>query len=62
MIPQPDWTNTADFTRLGRPNLAFLVNAGNLDSMVAHYTAAKKKRSDDSYSPGGAPGKRPDRR
>lgn len=61
VIPQPDWTNTADFTRLGRPNLAFLVNAGNLDSMVAHYTAAKKKRSDDSYSPGGAPGKRPDR-
>ena len=61
VIAQPDWTNTADFCRLGRPNLAFLVNAGNIDSMVAHYTVAKKKRNEDSYSPGGVAGKRPDR-
>ncbi|NCB31954.1 MAG: YgiQ family radical SAM protein, partial [Clostridia bacterium] len=61
IIAQPDWTSTADFTRLGRPNLGFLVNSGNLDSMVAHYTVAKKLRSADSYSPGGVMGKRPDR-
>jgi uncharacterized radical SAM protein YgiQ len=61
IISQPDWTSTADFTRLGRPNLGFLVNAGNIDSMVAHYTVAKKKRTTDSYSPGGIMGKRPDR-
>lgn len=50
-----------DFERFQRPKLAFFVSAGNLDSMVAHYTAAKRKRSDDKYSPGGKAGYRPDR-
>ena len=61
VIPQPDWKSTADFKRFGRPRLAFLVNSGNVDSMVAHYTAAKKPRSSDYYSPGGKAGLRPDR-
>ena len=61
MISQPDWHSDRDFTRFGRPKYAFLVSAGNIDSMVAHYTAAKKKRSDDAYTPGGIAGKRPDR-
>ena len=43
----------ADYQRFGAPRLAFLVNGGNIDSMVAHYTAAKRKRSDDAYTPGG---------
>ena len=51
----------ADYMRFGKPKLAFLVNGGNIDSMVAHYTAAKKKRSDDAYTPGGKAGARPDR-
>ena len=59
IIPQP--TCDEDFMRFGKPRLAFLVNSGNIDSMVAHYTAAKKKRSDDAYTPGGKAGKRPDR-
>lgn len=59
IIPQPQ--TDADFGRFGVPRLAFLVNGGNIDSMVAHYTAAKKKRSDDAYTPGGKAGKRPDR-
>ena len=49
------------YAALGRPRLAFLVGAGNLDSMVSHYTAAKRLRSDDAYSPGGKAGHRPDR-
>ncbi|MDD6269410.1 MAG: YgiQ family radical SAM protein [Oscillospiraceae bacterium] len=61
MLPQPDWHSTRDFMRFGKPRLAFLVTGGNIDSMVAHYTAAKRKRSDDMYSPGGKAGKRPDR-
>ncbi len=61
MLPQPDWHSTKDFMRFGKPRLAFLVTGGNIDSMVAHYTAAKRKRSDDMYSPGGQAGKRPDR-
>jgi len=61
IIAQPDWRNHADFTRLGKPKYAFMVTSGNIDSMVAHYTASKKKRSDDLYSPGGKAGKRPDR-
>ncbi|MBN1647276.1 MAG: YgiQ family radical SAM protein [Spirochaetales bacterium] len=61
IIAQPDWTNPNDFKKLGKPNLAFLVTAGNIDSMVARYTANRKRRSDDAYSPGGFPGKRPDR-
>lgn len=59
IISQP--RSDADFTMFGRPRLAFLVNGGNIDSMVAHYTAAKKPRSDDAYTPGGRAGKRPDR-
>lgn len=61
IIPQPNWKNKEDFMKLGKPRLAFLVSSGNIDSMVNHYTAAKKKRSDDLYSPGGKEGYRPDR-
>ena len=59
IVPQPK--NDGDFKRFGRPWLAFLVNSGNIDSMVAHYTAAKKRRSDDAYTAGGKSGARPDR-
>ena len=66
IIAQPAWQNLSKDTPspyavLGRPKLAFLVGAGSLDSMVAHYTAAKKPRSEDAYSPGGKAGLRPDR-
>lgn len=61
MLSQPDWHDTADFERFGAPRLGFLVSAGNIDSMVNHYTVAKKPRERDSYSPGGASGRRPDR-
>lgn len=61
MIAQPDWHSTDDFKRFGEPRLAFLVSAGNIDSMVNHYTVAKKRRSKDAYSPGGKAGLRPDR-
>lgn len=61
IIPQPDWKNTADFKRLGRPNLFFGITAGNMDSMVANYTANKRPRKKDDFSPGGKPGLRPDR-
>lgn len=60
-LAQPDWDSTKDFMRFGKPRLGFLVSSGNIDSMVAHYTVAKRKRSDDAYSPGGKAGKRPDR-
>ncbi|MBR5786687.1 MAG: YgiQ family radical SAM protein [Clostridia bacterium] len=61
ILAQPDWKTSKDFTRFGKPRLGFMVNSGNVDSMVAHYTAAKKRRSDDAYSPGGKAGFRPDR-
>ena len=61
IIPQPDWKEISSYTVLGKPRYGFLVGAGNMDSMVAHYTAAKRKRSDDAYSPGGKSGCRPDR-
>ncbi|MFP4662083.1 MAG: YgiQ family radical SAM protein, partial [Halanaerobiales bacterium] len=61
IIAQPDWRSTKDFKRLGQPRLAFLVTAGNMDSMVNHYTVNKKKRRTDAYSPGGKSGRRPDR-
>jgi uncharacterized radical SAM protein YgiQ len=61
IIAQPGWRNTDDIKRLGRPKLGFLVSSGNIDSMVAHYTASKKKRNYDYYSPDGKPGLRPDR-
>ena len=60
-ICQPDWHDVQDFRRLGRPRLGFLVSSGNIDSMVNHYTAAKKRRSEDAYSECGQAGKRPDR-
>ena len=59
IISQPQ--TDKDYTRFGAPRLCFLVNSGNIDSMVAHYTAAKKRRSDDAYTPGGKSGARPDR-
>lgn len=61
IIPQPNWKDKNDFMKLGKPNIAFLVSSGNIDSMVNHYTAAKRKRHDDMYSPGGKSGYRPDR-
>ncbi len=61
VLAQPKWSNTDDFKQFGRPRLGFLVSSGNIDSMVAHYTAAKKKRSQDAYSPGKVMGLRPDR-
>jgi uncharacterized radical SAM protein YgiQ len=61
IIAQPDWKDPSSYSVLGKPRLGFLVGAGNMDSMVAHYTAAKRLRSDDAYSPGGKNGKRPDR-
>lgn len=61
ILPQPDWKSCAPFKAFGRPRLGFLVNAGNVDSMVAHYTAAKKRRGNDWYSAGGRAGRRPDR-
>ena len=61
MLAQPDYKSCEDFKRFGRPRLGFLVSAGNIDSMVAHYTAAKKRRSEDYYSPGCKAGLRPDR-
>ena len=60
-LAQPDYKSCEDFKRFGKPRLGFLVSAGNIDSMVAHYTAAKKRRTYDYYSPGGKMGKRPDR-
>jgi uncharacterized radical SAM protein YgiQ len=61
MIAQPDWKDPAAFTSLGRPRLGVLISSGVIDSMVNHYTAGKKKRRDDVYSPGGQAGFRPDR-
>ncbi len=61
IIPQPDWKNPNSVLKLGKPRLAWLVTAGNIDSMVSHYTVAKKRRADDAYSAGGLNGKRPDR-
>ena len=61
ILSQPDYKSCEDFKRFGRPRLGFLVSSGNIDSMVAHYTVSKKKRSYDYYSPGGRMGARPDR-
>ena len=61
MIAQPDWHSDKAFTVFGRPKYAFMVNSGNMDSMVNHYTSSKKRRSTDNYSPGGKMGLRPDR-
>lgn len=61
MIAQPNWKNDGDFLKLGLPKYAFLVTSGNIDSMVAHYTVAKRRRSNDAYTAGNIAGKRPDR-
>lgn len=61
VIAQPDWHDPASIAVLGEPKLGFLVSAGNMDSMVNHYTVAKRRRSKDAYSPGGESGLRPDR-
>lgn len=61
ILSQPDWRDKRDFLQFGRPRLGVLITAGNMDSMVNHYTASRKKRSNDSYTPGGQAGKRPDR-
>lgn len=61
IIPQPDWRSTLDFKKMGKPRLGVLISAGNLDSMLNKFTAAKKYRSTDNYSPGGKAGCRPDR-
>lgn len=61
VLSQPDWNGTADFIQFGKPRLGFFVTSGNIDSMVAHYTAAKRIRHDDAYTAGGIAGKRPDR-
>ncbi|HOU02184.1 MAG TPA: YgiQ family radical SAM protein [Bacteroidales bacterium] len=61
IVPQPNWKDDLrDFRKLGRPNYFFGVTAGNMDSMVNHYTAARRLRSDDAYTPGGKAGFRPD--
>ena len=61
ILSQPDYRSCEDFRRFGRPRLGFLVTGGNIDSMVAHYTVSKKRRTTDYYSPGGKAGLRPDR-
>src|SRR5215471_17439098 len=61
IIAQPDWHSAEPFEALGRPNLFYGITAGNMDSMVNRYTADKRIRSDDAYTPGGEGGKRPDR-
>ena len=61
IVAQPDIKNVEELRRFGKPKLGFFVTAGNIDSMVSNYTAAKRKRSDDAYSPGGKGGGRPDR-
>ncbi|NBX96721.1 MAG: YgiQ family radical SAM protein [Betaproteobacteria bacterium] len=61
IIAQPDWNSAEPFKALGRPNLYFGVAAGNMDSLINHYTADRKVRNDDAYTPGGVAGKRPDR-
>lgn len=61
ILSQPDWKTVDPFRAFGRPRLFFAVSAGNMDSMLNHYTAQKKPRSDDAYSPGGKAGRRPDR-
>ncbi len=60
-LSQPSWNDLNDIKTFGKPRYGFFVSSGNIDSMVAHYTVAKRKRSTDAYSPGGIAGKRPDR-
>ena len=60
IISQPDWKDKASIAIYGEPRLAFLVSAGNMDSMVNHYSVSKRLREKDSFTPGGKMGKRPD--
>ena len=61
VVPQPNWRDDLrDFRKLGKPRLFFGVNSGAMDSMINHYTAAKRLRSNDAYTPGGVAGRRPD--
>jgi uncharacterized radical SAM protein YgiQ len=61
IVPQPNWQDDLrDFRKLGKPNLFFAITGGNMDSMVNHYTAGRRRRSDDAYTPGGKAGARPD--
>ena len=60
IIAQPDFRHAESIMALGEPRLGFLVSAGNMDSMVNHYSVSKKRRATDSYTPGGVMGKRPD--
>src|SRR3970040_1399952 len=61
ILAEPDWRSTADCARLGRPNLFFGITAGNMDSLVNRYTAERRIRSDDAYTPNAQPNKRPAR-
>src|SRR5262245_35514750 len=61
ILAQPDWTSAEPWRALGAPRLFWAVSAGNMDSMINHYTANRKRRNDDAYSPGGRIGLRPDR-
>ena len=61
ILSQPDYHSAKELLAMGRPRYGALVNAGNIDSMVAHYTVAKRRREKDAYTPGGMGGKRPDR-
>ena len=60
IIPQPDWKDKKSIMEFGEPRLGFLVSAGNMDSMVNHYSVSKKRRKTDAFTPGGVMGKRPD--
>ena len=60
ILAQPDWKNKDSILALGEPRLGFLVSAGNMDSMVNHYSVSKKRRKADAFSPGGVMGKRPE--
>ena len=61
ILSQPDWRSCDAWRTFGRPRLFFAISAGNMDSMINHYTANRKVRNDDAYSPGGRIGRRPDR-
>lgn len=61
ILAQPNWRDDKDFTRFGEPKFGFMVSSGNIDSMVAHYTTARRRRKEDAYSPANKPGLRPDR-
>lgn len=61
VLSQPDWKSAEDFKRFGKPRLGFLINSGNVDSMVNHYSVTRHRRNRDVYSPGGKTGRRPDR-